>query len=207
MEKSKFLETPIFKEILKPIIVLLAICIVIPLALSLTNAITKDRIAELDAKTAKETMRALLKADSFEETVYEGETVFIYNKALINGETIGYIFTNMSKGYGGDVKVMTAVDTTGKILGVAILDAANETPGLGQNVTKENFYSQFKDKSGEIFVKKNGADSSKMEIDAVTGATISSKAVANAVNEALINYGLITAPIYDEGTVENSEEF
>jgi len=207
MEKSKFLETPIFKEILKPIIVLLAICIVIPLALSLTNAITKDRIAELDAKTAKETMSALLKADSFEETVYEGETVFIYNKALINGETTGYIFINMSKGYGGDVKVMTAVDTTGKILGVAILDAANETPGLGQNVTKENFYLQFKDKSGEIFVKKNGADSSKMEIDAVTGATISSKAVANAVNEALTNYGLITAPIYDEGTVENSEEF
>ena len=62
-------------DIIKPVAVLLAICIIIPLALSLTNRITKDKIAELDEKNSRETMASLIKADSFtEEEFKDSET-------------------------------------------------------------------------------------------------------------------------------------
>ncbi|MBR2489670.1 MAG: FMN-binding protein, partial [Clostridia bacterium] len=58
----------------------------------------------------------------------------------------------------------------------------------GQNVTKEKFYSQYEEKTADVKVIKNGAVSENNEINAVTGATISSKAVTSAVNMALENY-------------------
>ncbi|MEE1239361.1 MAG: RnfABCDGE type electron transport complex subunit G [Acutalibacteraceae bacterium] len=173
-------------DIIKPVAVLLAICIIIPLALSLTNKITKDKIAELDAKNSSETMASLIEADKFtEETFEDGENKFAYNLALKDGEIIGYIFKTAEKGYGGDVSVMTAVNPDGTVKSVAILDVSNETPGLGQNAAKESFYTQYAGKESGISLLKNGADSAKNEVNAVTGATITSTAVNKAVNEAL----------------------
>lgn len=173
-------------DIIKPVAVLLAICIIIPLALSLTNKITKDKIAELDAKNSSETMASLIKADKFtEEEFKEGENEFTYYFALEDGNIIGYIFKTAEKGYGGDVSVMTAVNPDGTVKSVAILDVSNETPGLGQNAAKESFYSQYKGKKSGISLLKNGADSEKNEVNAVTGATITSTAVNKAVNKAL----------------------
>lgn len=173
-------------DIIKPVAVLLAICIIIPLALSLTNKITKDKIAELDEKNSRETMADLIKADSFtEEEFKDGETEFTYYSAVKNGETVGFIFKTAEKGYGGDVSVMTAVNIDGTVKSVAILDVSGETPGLGQNAAKESFYSQYNDKKSGISLVKNGADSAKNEVNAVTGATITSTAVNKAVNKAL----------------------
>lgn len=173
-------------DIIKPVAVLLAICIIIPLALSLTNKITKDKIAELDEKNSRETMADLIKADSFtEEEFKDGDTEFTYYSAIKNGETVGFIFKTAEKGYGGDVSVMTAVSIDGTVKSVAILDVSNETPGLGQNAAKESFYSQYQDKKSGISLVKNGADSAKNEVNAVTGATITSTAVNKAVNTAL----------------------
>ena len=86
---------------------------------------------------------------------------------------------------------MTAVDLEGEILAVDILDVTGETPGLGQNAAKEGFYSQFAGKNDKITVVKNGADEDAGEINAVTGATISSKAVTSAVNKALEYYEVL----------------
>lgn len=173
-------------DIIKPVAVLLAICIIIPLALSLTNKITKDKIAELDEKNSRETMADLIKADSFtEEEFKDGDTEFTYYSAIKSGETVGFIFKTAEKGYGGDVSVMTAVNIDGTVKSVAILDVSNETPGLGQNAAKESFYSQYQDKKSGISLVKNGADSAKNEVNAVTGATITSTAVNKAVNTAL----------------------
>ena len=97
-------------------------------------------------------------------------------------------FTGTAKGYGGDVSVMTAVNTDGTVSGTAILDVSNETPGLGQNAAKEGFYSQFKGLKKGISLLKNGADGEKNEINAVTGATITSAAVTRAVNAALDDF-------------------
>lgn len=173
-------------DIIKPVAVLLAICIIIPLALSLTNKITKDKIAELDEKNSRETMANLIEADSFAESEFkDGETEFTYYAAEKDGEKVGFIFKTAEKGYGGDVSVMTAVNPDGTVKSVAILDVSNETPGLGQNAAKESFYSQYANKKSGISLLKNGAESDKNEVNAVTGATITSTAVNKAVNKAL----------------------
>lgn len=180
-------------DIIKPVAVLLAICIIIPLALSLTNKITAYRIAELERKNATETMQSLIVADIFEKMKFGADNAFEYHKAVKNGNVVGYIFTTYASGYGGEVSVMTAVNPDGTVKSVSILDASNETPGLGQNVTKENFYTQFEGKKKGVKVLKNGAVSENNEINAVTGATISSTAVTNAVNKALDRFNLISA--------------
>lgn len=190
-------------DIIKPVAVLLAICIIIPLALSLTNRITKDKIAELDEKNSRETMASLIKADSFtEEGFKDGENEFTYNLALKDGEIVGYIFKTAEKGYGGDVSVMTAVNVDGTVKSVAILDVSGETPGLGQNAAKESFYSQYEGKTSGISLLKNGADSAKNEVNAVTGATITSTAVNKAVNQALEQFKCVKST---EGVTEGEE--
>ena len=173
-------------DIFKPVIVLLVICIVIPLALAVTNKITAARIAELDEKNETEAMKRLISAETYEkkELKADDETV-VYTVASDGEEVRGYIFTVSAKGYGGDVSVMTAVNTDGTVKSVAILDVSNETPGLGQNAAKESFYSQYEGKKSGISLLKNGADTAKNEVNAVTGATITSTAVNKAVNTAL----------------------
>lgn len=176
----------IYKDIIKPVCVLLAICVIIPLALSLTNKVTADKIAELEEKNSRETMANLIEADEFtEEEFKDGGESFTYYIAVKDGETVGFIFKTAEKGYGGDVSVMTAVTPDGTVKSVAILDVSNETPGLGQNAAKENFYSQYANKKSGISLLKNGADTAKNEVNAVTGATITSTAVNKAVNTAL----------------------
>lgn len=177
-------------DILKPVAVLLSICIVIPLALSLTNRLTIDRIAALTKENEQKAMALLIKADSFEpESFGAGDNKFDFNIAKSEkGKVLGYIFVTAARGYSGDISVMTAIGTDGKIIEISILDATNETPGLGQNVTKESFYSQYKEKTADVTVVKNGADSSANQINAWTGATISSKAVNTAVNTAMSNF-------------------
>ncbi|MBE6788020.1 MAG: RnfABCDGE type electron transport complex subunit G [Ruminococcaceae bacterium] len=194
-------------DIFKPILVLFAICIVIPLALSLTNELTAERIIKLQGKNEKATMSKLIKADEFEEYTFTGKKEnFDLYIATEDGDVKGYIFKTSAKGYGGEVSVMTAIDTNGKVKEVSILDASNETPGLGQNVTKENFYSQFMKKIKDITVVKNSAIDENNEVNAVTGATISSKAVTSAVNKALANFEEYSNAIFKDTEVEYSEE-
>ncbi|MBQ2286701.1 MAG: FMN-binding protein [Acutalibacteraceae bacterium] len=171
------------RDIIKPTAVLLAICIIIPLALSLTNKITAKKISLLEEENSRKAMSNLIKADSF-EPVSDMECY----KAAKDGSVVGYIFKTSSKGYGGDVSVMTAVNPDGTVKSVAILDVSGETPGLGQNAAKESFYSQYAGKKSGISLLKNGADKDKNEVNAVTGATITSTAVNRAVNEALENF-------------------
>lgn len=182
--------------IIKPVVVLLAICIVIPLALSVTNKFTAHRIEKLQEENEKSAMEGLINADEFKPcslNIVDVAEPFNYYIAIKNEEEIGYIFTTSSKGYGGEVSVMTVVDNDGKVTAVSILDASNETPGLGQNVTKEGFYSQYSGKKSGVKIVKNGATDENNEINAVTGATISSTAVTNAVNQALENYKAVIA--------------
>ncbi len=166
-------------KVLVPAVVLLIICIIISAALALTNSLTKDKIAELNAKSEKEAMQRLLPADSYKaDTVkYDGKEYTYYTATDSSGDTVGYVITVEQNGYGGAISVMTAIDgSSGEIVAVEVLDASSETPGLGQNTAKKDWYSQFEGKSGELTVGK--------DIDAVTGATISSKAATKAVNTA-----------------------
>lgn len=184
---SKFIEAikKNREDIIKPVGVLLAICIIIPLALSVTNKVTAKKIAELEKENSKKNMQSLVSADDFEKCSDGG---IEYYAAVKGGETAAYIFTESAKGYGGDVSVMTAVKPDGTVAGVAILDVSNETPGLGQNAAKESFYSQYAGLKKGVSLLKNGAKAENNEVDAVTGATITSTAVTRAVNAALDDF-------------------
>lgn len=184
---SKFIEAikKNREDIIKPVGVLLAICIIIPLALSVTNKVTAKKIAELENENSKKNMQSLVSADDFEKCSDGG---IEYYTAIKGGETAAYIFTESAKGYGGDVSVMTAVKPDGTVAGVAILDVSNETPGLGQNAAKESFYSQYAGLKKGVSLLKNGAKAENNEVDAVTGATITSTAVTRAVNAALDDF-------------------
>ena len=184
---SKFIEAikKNREDIIKPVGVLLAICIIIPLALSVTNKVTAKKIAELENENSKKNMQSLVSADDFEKCSDGG---IEYYTAIKGGDTAAYIFTESAKGYGGDVSVMTAVKPDGTVVGVAILDVSNETPGLGQNAAKESFYSQYAGLKKGVSLLKNGAKAENNEVDAVTGATITSTAVTRAVNAALDDF-------------------
>lgn len=187
-------------SIIKPTVVLLVICMIIPAALALTNKVTAEKIAALEAENIEKSMSLLVTAESFTE---HKTTDFEYYTAETDGETVAYIFTVTEKGYGGEVSVMTAVLPDRTVAGVSILDVSNETPGLGQNAAKKEFYSQFTGLKGGISLLKNGASSEENEVDAVTGATVTSTAVTRAVNKALDNYEVLR---YLESTAGGTDD-
>ena len=147
---------------------------------------TKDVIEANGAAAAEKAMGEVLPAaESFEEKTAPDGSVYHVGKS--GGETVGCVFITSAKGYGGDVKIMTGVDTGGKVSGISILEI-NETPGLGMNAKKDDFRNQFKGQSGELKVNKDGG-----EIVAITSATVTSRAVTKAVNEALALYESVAA--------------
>ncbi|MCQ2486593.1 MAG: FMN-binding protein [Clostridia bacterium] len=181
--KSKFSA----KDILVPTISLFLIALVATFLLAVVNNLTVDKIAEQTAKqeaAARETVFA--DASSFEEK--DG----YYTAVNADGKVIGYVFNTACKGYGGDVPVTVGIDTDGAITGIVPGDVSNETPGLGQNALKDSFKKQFAGLNGEITVVKNAANADNNEIQALTSATITSKAVAGAVNLAFEQYAEVT---------------
>ncbi len=173
------------KEILKPTAILFAICVIVSAALAGTNLLTEKRIEEQAAAKAEESRKLVLpEAESFEEQPAT-QTAGAYHKGMAGGEIVGYVFETSSKGYGGDVKVMTGISAKGDITGVIIL-SHGETPGLGANATKEEFRDQYKqpvpDSAIQVVKYQTPAEG---QIEAMTGATITSTAVTNAVNQAV----------------------
>lgn len=172
------------KSVLVPTAILFVICVAVSAALAGTNLLTKDRIAQAAAQKAEESRMVVLPgAEAFEEQ--DGHYV-----GTAGGQAVGYVFETESKGYGGTIKVMTGISTEGEITGVVIL-SHGETPGLGANAEKESFRDQFKqpvaNNVGGISVVKFQAPN-EGEIQAMTGATITSNAVTNAVNQAITDY-------------------
>lgn len=102
-----------------------------------------------------------------------------------NGQ-LGYLLPSEGKGYGGTIKLLIAVGTNARIIGYKVL-SHNETPGLGDRAALSPFKDQFKNKTvTDLEVVKNH-DTNR--IDAITGATITSRAVTKAVREALERFG------------------
>ncbi len=168
------------KVVLIPTVALLVICLVATTLLAFTNSITAEKIA-LNAVETENASRSLVLPDgaSYSEvtTAENGVTYCIgYDKI---GNEIGYIFTAGAKGYGGTVSVMVGMDKEGTISGIEIL-SHSETPGLGANAVKDDFKGRFEGKSGILTVDKVSNDG--QNIQAITAATITSKAVVSAVN-------------------------
>lgn len=178
------------KENLKLGGILLIIAAIAGLLLGAAHEITKEPIAKQVQTTKAEAMKEILpEADEFKikETSLEG-IIKEVNEGLASNKIMGYAVKVAPKGYGGAIEIMVGISNEGKVEGIKIL-SHNETPGLGANAPDPKFSGQFKGKpiKTELQVVKK-APSAENEIEAITGATITSKAVINGVNEAIKFY-------------------
>ena len=179
------------KTILIPALALLLIAGVSSFLLAMVNSLTAPVIAEREKEeTAAAMALVMADAESFSDAipVPDGQGNAYYEAKDASGGVIGYVFTTSGTGYGGEISVMTGVDAQGLVTGVQLL-SINETPGLGMRAQGEDFLSQYEGKSGTLVLSKTASGD---EIQALTGATITSKAVTAAVNTALSQWALIT---------------
>lgn len=165
-------------------LVLFLITAVVAGLLGLVNRITKDRIAELQAKKAQEAMAAVLPEGA---SVTEEITDFSDDTGLVQkvtATTDGFVIQVAPSGFGGEISMMVGIDGEGNVSGIAII-SHGETAALGANAAADtqaglDFRGQFVGRNGILAVAKDGGD-----IDALTGATVTSRAVTQGVNAAL----------------------
>ena len=174
--------------------ILCAITLAVALVLGGVNAITVDPIAKNAALKTENALAALIpdceaeQLDVPEGTTAEGynatvEIVSAYKMTDASGNVAGYCVEVAPTGFGGGVDTMVGVRADGTISGISILSMA-ETAGLGAKASEPEFADQFIDAVGDgsLKVSKDGG-----EIQAMTGATITSRAVTNGV-DAAANY-------------------
>lgn len=135
--------------------------------------------AQIEANSKKKFESSLQQvcpgADQFVRVGTSEEAIYLGKKT---GQTIGSAILVKTRGYSADIVMLVGVDLNGKILGVNILDQ-KETPGLGANIGNINFIGQFIGRSNSDALEP------KKDIQAITGATISSRAVCDGVKKAL----------------------
>ncbi|MEG1779241.1 MAG: RnfABCDGE type electron transport complex subunit G, partial [Oscillospiraceae bacterium] len=155
------------------------------------NMITKPIIASNAEKTFNEAMKEVLpnaKAEFKEFNINDLELPSDGVKVLsvYTDNVEGFVVSvKCTEGYGGDVEVMVGVTEDLKVSKVKIM-SMSETPGLGAKAQEPEFIDQFANLNGEIMVDKNGsAANAESKVEAISGATITSKAVTKAVNAAL----------------------
>mgnify|MGYP001605283820 CR=1 FL=1 len=155
-------------------------CLVAGSIIAATWFITSPIAIKNAAELKTEAMKSLV-TDAQKFNPVKGKTEWF--TAEKNGKIIGYVVPAESKGYGGAIKMLVSVTPQGKIIDFDILES-KETPGLGDNASKDPFKSQFKGK--EIKDLEVVKDKTKVNnIQAMTGATISSKAVTKGIKEAV----------------------
>ena len=165
------------KEIIAGVVMILVITLLSGYLLAQVFRITKPRIDE-----QKRIEEERLNKEIFPEGVIfvDTEEKDLSYTAVFDDEKnqIGRIFQVTPSGYGGPIIVKVGFDSEIKVKGVRIL-GHTETPGLGAKITDASFLNQFKDKSGnELYLKKYHKEGT---VDAITGATISSKAVSDGI--------------------------
>ena len=173
------------KNILKPIVALTIIAAVCAAVLAVVNGITKARIASLATLKANNAAKAVLPntLKAFEtrpDPVETNQTILVAFADASRQKVAGYAVTGVSaNGYGGPIRLMVGLDANRKVFSYQVL-TANETPGLGAKLTEAEFVKRFNGKSASaVAVKKDGGD-----IEAITGATITSRAVCDAIANA-----------------------
>lgn len=175
------------RDMIRPSVSLFVICLITAFCLAFVNSSTRDAIAQRTQKDAEEQRRQVLSsADSFkrlsaQQGVEYSALIRDAYAAYSENKFVGYVFSAYPKGYGGEIAVTVGVGSDGRITGVKI-GANNETPGLGARTADDRFTGQYAEKSVdntiEVVKVPPKADD---EIQAVSGATISSKAVTKAV--------------------------
>ncbi len=173
----------------KSVIVLTCICLAAALLLSYINLITRDAIAANEkAEALRMVQKVLTEYDNnLDEDKVEIEGITVYRGFKAGAFTGAAVQTESRQGYGGTIKVMLGVDEEGKVTGLEVV-SHTETPGLGTKVTAGAWKEQLKGMSLATGAWKVRKDDPAGVVDEVTGATISSRAVLEAAEQALLLY-------------------
>lgn len=169
-----------FNEIIKPVLVLVGICLVVTALLAYINSVTSPIIAKAEQEKTEQAMSEVLAdSDGFEKLEIENlpeRVTEVYSAQ--NGS--GYVFMLTTKGYGGDMKLICGIKADGTIEQCKTLSHA-ETSGLGSKTAEDPYRNQYCGKNADTL----------SEVDAITGATISSTAYKNAIEDAFKAYDMV----------------
>ncbi|MCR5399251.1 MAG: RnfABCDGE type electron transport complex subunit G [Lachnospiraceae bacterium] len=194
------------KEMIKNAMILIAITVIAGVILGTVYEVTKGTIADRELQDKKDAYREVF-ADAAEFKPYEDEIMPADERYTLDeegygavdidelnaavdasGEVLGYVFTvTTSEGYGGDITLAVGIRKDMTVNGISIL-TINETAGLGMNAEKV-LKPQFEGKQASHFTYTKQGASMPDEIDAISGATITTNAFVNAVNGCLQYYG------------------
>jgi electron transport complex protein RnfG len=171
------------RDFIKMISILFVVCGLAAGSLAVVNAVTKERIATYEERRRDAALREVCPdADEFKNVTRDRVW-----EALRRGQRVGYIFLRDVQGYSGGITLVFGTNSDGTITGLVVL-SHTETPGLGAKIATAQFRDQFKNKRLEqVMLKKD--DPAKGQIDAITGATISSRAVTGAMRSTLESLG------------------
>ena len=163
--------------------ILLAICACVAAALAGVNAVTKDAIASAQQQKTNAAIAQVLEGEAKEMDLSAYADLGIVRNAYVS--EYGYAVEVAPNGFDGEILMMVGVDLEGKVTGISII-SQTETAGLGAESAADSakgnaFREQFVGlTSGEVLVDKDGG-----KLDSLTGATITSRAVASGVQAAL----------------------
>ncbi|MGI6727290.1 MAG: RnfABCDGE type electron transport complex subunit G [Anaerovoracaceae bacterium] len=177
------MKTSNFKEMIAPSLVLVIICLVITAALAITYQVTKPIINNINMKNANLARAEVLPEGAGGFTAVDADLIENVVDVYQADNKSGMTFTTIDKGFGGQIEVMTGINSNGEIQGVKIT-SHSETPGLGTKAMTPEHLSQYK---GQAAITNTG-EADATNIDAITGATISSNAIFRAVETALAQY-------------------
>ncbi len=169
-------------------LILLAITAVVAMLLGAVNEITKGPIAEQKAKALAQGMSEVMEAENYEllenmeELGFDPLIAEVYT-AKSGGNTVGYCIKTTPSGYGGVIEMVVGVDLDCAVTGVKIT-SMSETANVGTKTRDAEWLAQFKGKRSGVSVITRG-DAGENEVSAVSGATVSSKAVTNGVAAAI----------------------
>ena len=169
-----------FNEIIKPVLVLVCICLVVTALLAYINSVTSPIIAKAEQEKTEQAMSEVLtEADGFEKLEIENLPDRVTEVYTANNGS-GYVFMLTTKGYGGDMKLICGMKSDGTIEQCKTLSHA-ETSGLGSKTAEDPYRNQYCGKNSDTL----------SEVDAITGATISSTAYKNAIEDAFKAYDMV----------------
>ena len=179
------------KETLKLILVLALICAVAGSLLAWVQKVTYGPIQATERRVKNEAMKEVLPTHdndplSDKVEITDGDKLWVFNVAKQGQEYVGAAFeSTTAKGYGGNITIMAGINASGKLEALKILKQ-KETPGLGAKITDPEWRAQFagKDIASTVWAVKKDQGA----IDHITAATISSRAVTEAVKDGLDVY-------------------
>jgi len=174
------------KYIIKPASILFITAVITVALLSLVFNLTEDTIKLQRERTQREAMKEILPQASEYRNLNVNKTgsiVAVY-EGISGNSTIGYVVQLSPNGYSGNIDLMVGISISDKkITGMRVLHHT-ETPGLGAKAVKENFYRRY-DNKALVPLRVTRTYPGENEIQAITSATITTRAITNAVNEAI----------------------